>query len=212
VSWVALLDDRFRLALELAKAGTQPSDIAADVRDVPELRAQYGDALDGLPADARLRLALEWFGDGRHPQPPQEKRTPLYTFGYTREFGLLHRLDEAGAASSLEPTWNDPPTLASRVRERPTPHDRATLHLVLTTYRDEGTEAARRAAGWSSNKDVVRAEKIRRLGLFVIDADVLWVDPHRVMTHGDQVALRVLNESWSRWLDPYAMRVSTSTR
>jgi hypothetical protein len=94
------------LAIELAKLGITPKVLALDIRDVPEHR----DACKLLSPEARLALALEWFGDQAHPQP--EERTRWQTFGYTPDWEQLPRLEDDEPADRLQ--RRDPlPTLAT---------------------------------------------------------------------------------------------------
>jgi hypothetical protein len=88
VLWSDLYDQPERLEVELSKYGITPRVLKADVRDVPELRERC----KILKGPARLRLALEWFGDRRYPQPVE--RTVWPTFGRTPDWGRLHRLDD----------------------------------------------------------------------------------------------------------------------
>jgi hypothetical protein len=81
--------DPDRLAIELAKLGIDDSDLAADIRDVPERKA----IAENLTSEsARLRLALEWFGDNGHPQPVE--RTEWLGTGRTPAWGRLPRLKD----------------------------------------------------------------------------------------------------------------------
>lgn len=89
-------DDPERLAVELSKVGTTPGELALDVRDVPELRERY----ELLTPEARLLLALEWFGDQGHSQPTE--RTEWHILGYTPDWGRLPRLDDAEQAAASE--------------------------------------------------------------------------------------------------------------
>jgi hypothetical protein len=98
VRWVDLLDDPARLEVELAKVGTTPEALARDLLDVPELK----DELKFLRTKrARLRRALEWFGDEGHPQP-KERTRPL----------LLRTASGHAAYGSLTPDWSRLPPLA----------------------------------------------------------------------------------------------------
>ena len=98
VRWVDLLDDPARLEVELAKAGATTAFLERDLVDVPELRAE----LKFLRTKAaRLRRALEWFGDEGHPQPKSRTRPAVMAFGkgeivyggLTPDWGPLPRLD-----------------------------------------------------------------------------------------------------------------------
>ncbi len=81
---------------ELAKRGTTPEYLIRDAEDVPKLRERM--SLLSSP-EAKLRLALEWFGDQGHPQP--EKRTrPI-----TGQIGDLILYDD------LTPVWGWLPSL-----------------------------------------------------------------------------------------------------
>jgi hypothetical protein len=92
--WSQLFHDRTQLEIELDEDGTTPFWIAWDVRDVRELQERYGERLASMSREARLKLALDWFGDHGHPQPPLAERTPEHSLGYSPEFGWLHRLDD----------------------------------------------------------------------------------------------------------------------
>ena len=63
-----------QLEIELAKLGIDVGILTADIRDVPEQKT----TADNLTSEsARLRLALEWFGDKGHPQPVALDRVGL---------------------------------------------------------------------------------------------------------------------------------------
>jgi hypothetical protein len=124
--WVDLLrDDPARLEVELAKAGTSAIYLVRDAFDVPELR----DVMRRLRTDeARLRLALEWFGDGGHPQPTKRTRPALLvTEGrpavlgkVTPEWGQLPKLDDDEPAEGQQgrrriPRQRPPQAIASSV-------------------------------------------------------------------------------------------------
>jgi hypothetical protein len=91
-------EDPAQLELELAKAGTTPEYLIRDAQDEPALHT----AMSLLATDdAKLRLALEYFGDDGHPQPT--RRTPPNTGAFgdhalygslTPEWGLLPRLKD----------------------------------------------------------------------------------------------------------------------
>lgn len=96
----------WRLEVELAKAGTTVHDLETDIRDVPELKPW----VEGISAEARRQLAIEYFGDQRHQQPPREQRTKWHSSGYTREFGRLPQLkgDESRQAKVAKPRHRHP--------------------------------------------------------------------------------------------------------
>lgn len=87
-----------RLEVELGKAGTTVHDLETDIRDVPEVKPW----VEGLSPEAKRQLAIEYFGDQGHPQPPQGQRTKWHITGYTREFGRLPRLDGEDAAAATK--------------------------------------------------------------------------------------------------------------
>jgi hypothetical protein len=89
--WSELFDYPERLEVELSKVGTTPAELAMDIRDVPQFRERW----ERLSERARLLLALQWFGDERHPQPPRSERTAWHIYGYTPDWGQLPPLDEA---------------------------------------------------------------------------------------------------------------------
>lgn len=93
--WSKLLrDDPERLEIELAKVGTTLNDLVRDVRDVPELN----EITAKMSREARELLALQYFGDQRHPQP-QHRRDWVHavsrgraTTRRTPDFGRLQQL------------------------------------------------------------------------------------------------------------------------
>jgi hypothetical protein len=98
VRWVDLLEHPARLEVELAKAGATPAFLVRDLMDVPELQKE----LKFLRSEAaRLRRALEWFGDEGNPQPANRTRRATMAFGdgevvlgpVTPKWGPLPRLD-----------------------------------------------------------------------------------------------------------------------
>jgi hypothetical protein len=97
--WSELFHDPERLELELSKVGTTPTELAMDVRDVPELRERW----ERLSERARLLLALQWFGDEEHPQPPRSERTVWHIYGYTPDWGQLPPLDEGPLEHAAQP-------------------------------------------------------------------------------------------------------------
>jgi hypothetical protein len=78
--------------------------LVLDIRDVPELRerTQLLEAEGNFAA--LLLLALQWFGDKRHPQPKERRDWPGY--GRTKDWGRLPPLEDA---------------TADRIREREVP-------------------------------------------------------------------------------------------
>jgi hypothetical protein len=108
VRWVDLQrDDSVRLELELAKAGTTPAELVRDALDVPELRQRMKLLRS---QEARLRLALEYFGDEGHPQPVERTRWPhILVPGQpahgqmTPDWGLLPRLENDGLPADPQP-------------------------------------------------------------------------------------------------------------
>lgn len=97
-SWSELAgpERRVELEIELAKIGTRPEDVVADALDIAELRP----LIEDLSPEARLRVALEWFGDQGNPQPPRSERTNWHVTGYTTDWpgGRLPLLEDATAA------------------------------------------------------------------------------------------------------------------
>lgn len=81
VRWSDLVrQDPARLEIDLARIGITVDDLLSDAEDVPELRP----ILARLTSkEARLRTALEWFGDQGHPQP--QDRDYLWTFHFGGE-------------------------------------------------------------------------------------------------------------------------------
>jgi hypothetical protein len=89
--WVDLQrNDPALLELELASAGTTPAYLVRDALDDPALREK----MKLLSPEARVLLALEYYGDEGHPQP--EKRTPLIVVA----FG-----EGASASAGRTPDW-----------------------------------------------------------------------------------------------------------
>jgi hypothetical protein len=85
------------LEIELAKLGIKIDDLVNDAEDVPELR----EAMKLLSRDAKVKLALEWFGDQGHPQPEKRTRPIVATFdgepvygSRTPDWGRLPRLED----------------------------------------------------------------------------------------------------------------------
>ena len=156
--WVDLLGkDPAELELELAKAGTTPADLVRDARDEPALREK----MKLLSSEeARLRLALEWFGDGSHPQP--EKRTPLvlvafgdgtgFSAGLTPDWGRLPRLESCGPPAGQQP----------RAKPRHRPLD----PIAKEAVKDLMMELAKRKA-WPGDREFTQAKIAARVGLNV---------------------------------------------
>lgn len=88
--WTALIDDPQRLEVELAKAGTTWEHLVLDIRDVPECQ----EVCELYNRSQRLQLALDWFGNWQHPQPPRWQRRQWPGVGYTPDFGRLHGLED----------------------------------------------------------------------------------------------------------------------
>jgi hypothetical protein len=209
---VALLDDRDRLELELANAGTSITHIALDICDVPELRAIYGEEMDlALPRHVRLRLALEWFGDGGHPQPPRAKRTYWQSYRYTQDFGQLHRLAEDELHDDVaERTPREP----ERSREKPQAYSWGTIAMAAATLASgdrKGRQAARDAK-IKNRDDIRRLAALMHAGLVTWSpANGLEIDPVHVWgetevnENGDRVRMvrvRYRTSEVGEWLCP----------
>jgi hypothetical protein len=91
-----------RLEIELAKLGITNRDLVKDAEDVPELR----EMMRLLSPEARVKLALEYFGDQGHPQP--EKRTPRW----------LGAVGDVAIYDDLTPNWGRLPRLADEKLRR----------------------------------------------------------------------------------------------
>jgi hypothetical protein len=89
---------RWRLEVELAKIGTTISEFVCDARDVPELQPWIED----LSPDAKLQVALEWFGDQGNPQPAE--RQDWHGYGRTPDWlgGRLPALEDGEPASRIQ--------------------------------------------------------------------------------------------------------------
>jgi hypothetical protein len=216
VRWADLpREDPARLDLELAKAGASREDLVKDVQDVPELR-DVCDRLANIRSqreseEALLRLALDWFGDQQHEQPAERRLWADVWFDdgpvsqyRTSDWGRLPRLDNEPDEAEPTPETNDPPGL----RRTPGPpaefHEREAIAAALDTlHRTRSVTEAMEASGLN-NKDVLRAEKIKRRQLFRLDGTELWVHPEKVRQRGGLVALRVMrvDADGPKWVDP----------
>jgi hypothetical protein len=86
------------LEVELAKAGVTAKELVRDAQDVPELKP----IMKRLKSrDAKLRLAVEWFGDEGHPQPKERQRRVMFYGG-----------PEAIVYYDPSPDWGQLPGLA----------------------------------------------------------------------------------------------------
>jgi hypothetical protein len=152
--------------IELANCGTRPEYLVRDAEDVPELR-QRMKLLSSF--EAKLRLALDWFGDQGHPQP--EKRTRPATASFddyvvygdpTPDWRRLPRLDETGQPKARKPRHRPPAPvpetkikqlkweLAQRKRrpgDRELTQEKIAGRLGLGRMRIQQAEALERA-GW----------------------------------------------------------------
>jgi hypothetical protein len=105
VGWVDLLrDDPTRLELELAKAGTAPKYLVRDANDEPVLRS----TMRLLKShDAKLQLALQYFGDEGHPQPRERTRP------------IVIMVDGKPLLGNLTPEWGELPSLDAKPENEP---------------------------------------------------------------------------------------------
>jgi hypothetical protein len=101
-----------RREIELARrAGITIDDLVSDAEDVPELR----EAIKLLSPEAKVQLALEWFGDQGHPQPEKRTRPIVATFDgeplygdRTPDWGRLPRLEEDEQRAQGQPEATEP--------------------------------------------------------------------------------------------------------
>jgi hypothetical protein len=149
---------RWRLEVELAKIGTTISEFVCDARDVPELQPWIED----LSPDAKLQVALEWFGDEENPQPVE--RTDWPGFGRTPDWlgGRFPSLDEAEKPKPAKPHHRPPdpiPTATVKrlkwelVQRRAKPRDREYTQEKIAARLDLSRPRVQQAeklesAGW----------------------------------------------------------------
>jgi len=98
---------RWRVEIELAKVGTTPDYLVRDAEDEPELQAEM--ELLSSP-EAKLRRALQYFGDEGNPQP--ENREPRVLAGWD---------DGRVIEGALTPDWGQLPRLPPEMKKKPGP-------------------------------------------------------------------------------------------
>jgi hypothetical protein len=122
---------RWRLEVELAKIGTTISEFVCDARDVPELQPWIED----LSPDAKLQVALEWFGDQGNPQPTE--RQDWHGYGRTPDWlgGRLPRLRDGGAPAAPRRTRRKKGTAGAPEGK----YERDEIKRVLLAWRSRTT-------------------------------------------------------------------------
>ena len=156
-----------------------------------------------------MRLALEWFGDLRNPQP-QERSKWLEDWVFPGDDGPpTFRTPDWGSCTGSRTTAG-----SSAILERPAGdqtfgrapafHEPDLIGTALSALPSGVAKAS--ADSGVHNKDVLRAEKLRDWKLLRWDGTTLWADPERVWQRDGRVALRVLSTDGSEWLDPLPLR------
>jgi hypothetical protein len=206
-SWSDLQrDDPDRVALELANAGTNRTFLVYDVLNVPELREQCALLKGNEPA--LLRLALWWFGDQGHPQPYDDPDKYDYPVDPTPRWEHLPRLDDDEPAEAQPaPVSNDPPGVKKHPGPEETFHEPLVIREALVAKFTGTYEDAMSASGLN-DKDVARVERMHHMNLWKRDGEKLVADPVRVRQRDGKIALKVLSDDGTEWLDPLHIRIS----
>jgi len=150
-----------RVEIELAKCGTTPEYLVRDAEDVPELQQRM--SLLRSP-EAKLRVALEWFGDEGHPQPETRTRPFLYALwdveaygDVTPSWGRLQRLEDG------EPTDAQPEPTAQQPKNKKPRHRRPDL-LEKRKVKKLMWELAQRKARPPRDPEFTQEKIAQRLG------------------------------------------------
>jgi hypothetical protein len=117
-----------------------------------------------------------------------------------------HEVVTATDGPAPGPVTNDPPGMKAKPGPEEAFHEPDVLARALVARLSGTIEDAMEASGLN-DRDVARVERIYYLHLFRRDGVTLVADPVRVRQRAGRIALRVLSDDGTKWLDPLTVPV-----